>query len=270
MEVPHHVPLVSGALAGLSVDLTLFPLDTLKTRLQSGSGFVKAGGFSRLWSGLGPVAVGSAPGSAVFFLVYESSKSHASFGSVNQVLVHMMSASLGEIGACVVRVPVEVIKQRMQVAPKGSGSAKLFKATLQKEGLSGLFRGYSTTVLREVPFSCIQFPLWEWLKLKVASSKPEGKKGTTPLESAACGALAGGFSAGLTTPLDVAKTRIMLAKHSSELARRQSAILAMKIVYSERGFRGLFSGVVPRLAWISIGGALYLGIYDLSVSIFRQ
>merc|ERR1712077_70341 len=103
----------------------------------------------------------------------------------------------------------------MQVAPKGSGSAKLFKATLQKEGLSGLFRGYSTTVLREVPFSCIQFPLWEWLKLKVASSKPEGKKGTTPLESAVCGALAGGFSAGLTTPLDVAKTRIMLAKHSS-------------------------------------------------------
>jgi len=32
-----------------------------------------------------------------------------------------------------------------------------------------------------------------------------------PWQSAVCGAFAGGFSAAVTTPLDVAKTRIMLA-----------------------------------------------------------
>jgi solute carrier family 25 S-adenosylmethionine transporter 26 len=48
-------------MAGTSVDLALFPLDTIKTRLQSAQGFWKAGGFHGIYSGLGSVALGSAP-----------------------------------------------------------------------------------------------------------------------------------------------------------------------------------------------------------------
>ena len=54
--------LVAGGLAGTSVDVALFPLDTLKTRLQSSEGFIKAGGFKGVYRGLGSVTVGSAPG----------------------------------------------------------------------------------------------------------------------------------------------------------------------------------------------------------------
>ena len=32
---------------------------------------------------------------------------------------------------------------------------------------------------------------------------------------------------------------------------------------SKFGFR-LFSGIVPRVLWISIGGAIFLGVYDKS------
>ena len=49
-------------MAGLMVDLSLFPIDTVKTRLQSEVGFYKAGGFRGIYAGLGSVAVGSAPG----------------------------------------------------------------------------------------------------------------------------------------------------------------------------------------------------------------
>ena len=68
----------------------------------------------------------------------------------------------------------------------------------------------------------------------------------------------------------MAKTRIMLADSSSELAKSQSALMAMSIVFKEKGLSGLFSGILPRVAWISVGGALFLGIYDLSVSKFKQ
>lgn len=51
----------AGALAGLTVDVALFPLDTLKTRLQSEKGFFKAGGFKQIYKGIGPTAAGSAP-----------------------------------------------------------------------------------------------------------------------------------------------------------------------------------------------------------------
>ena len=53
-------------------------------------------------------------------------------------------------------------------------------------GPSGLYRGYLTTVLREIPFSLIQFPLWEWLKRSWSNRQ---QRRVDPLQSAACGAL---------------------------------------------------------------------------------
>ena len=52
----------AGGLAGTSVDLLFFPIDTVKTRLQSVQGFAKAGGFRGIYKGVGSVIVGSAPG----------------------------------------------------------------------------------------------------------------------------------------------------------------------------------------------------------------
>lgn len=55
------ISLQGGGVAGLVVDVVLYPLDTLKTRLQSAQGFKKAGGFGNIYKGIGPQAIGSAP-----------------------------------------------------------------------------------------------------------------------------------------------------------------------------------------------------------------
>ena len=74
------------------------------------------------------------------------------------------------------------------------------------------------------------------------------------------------MAAALTTPLDVAKTRIMLAKAGSEEAR--AGILGIwRTVAQEYGVRGLFAGVTPRVTWISIGGAVFFGVYEKSKSL---
>lgn len=70
------IPIVSGAVAGLSVDVILFPLDTVKTRLQSQSGFWANGGFRNVYRGMGSVVVGSMPSAGVFFITYEKLKQH--------------------------------------------------------------------------------------------------------------------------------------------------------------------------------------------------
>jgi len=65
--------------------------------------------------------------------------------------------------ACLIRVPCEVVKQRAQA---GNGSVPMIaRKTLQTEGVGGFYRGYLSTVFREIPFSMIQFPLWEFLKV---------------------------------------------------------------------------------------------------------
>ena len=69
--------------------------------------------------------------------------------------------------ACLIRVPSEVIKQRSQ-AGQGS-SLHVFRQTLSRDGLRGFYRGYGSTILREIPFSVIQFPLWELIKVSSQS-----------------------------------------------------------------------------------------------------
>lgn len=124
-------------------------------------------------------------------------------------------------------------------------------------------------IVQQIPFCCIQFPLYEYLKTVLAKSRSAtGLPDALPAwpDAALCGSAAGSFSAGVTTPLDVAKTRIMLS--SKKDAGQYSKILpTLSRVYTEEGMPALFRGVVPRVLWIGLGGAVFLG--ELSRSCVR-
>ncbi|XP_038666525.1 S-adenosylmethionine mitochondrial carrier protein isoform X3 [Scyliorhinus canicula] len=200
--------LVAGGVAGLCADLTLFPLDTIKTRLQSPQGLYNGGGFRGIYAGIPSTALGSFPNAALFFVTYEYTKSvlGSSVSTKKAPLVHMIAASLGEV----------------------------------------------------IPFSLVQFPMWEFLKA-VWSWKQN--RVVDSWQAAVCGAFAGTFAAGITTPLDVAKTRIMLAEAGSSTASGK-VLPVLNNIWKTQGISGLFSGIVPRVAWISLGGFIFLGTYD--------
>jgi solute carrier family 25 S-adenosylmethionine transporter 26 len=121
-----------------------------------------------------------------------------------------------------------------------------------------LYRGWGITVFREVPFTVIQFPLWE--AMKSWGRRRRGGREVTGAESALYGSMAGGLSAALTTPLDVLKTRVMLSKESVSVSDIFGRILR------EEGSRAFFAGVAPRVTWISIGGAIFLGSYQWAIN----
>ncbi|OHF02468.1 hypothetical protein CORC01_02163 [Colletotrichum orchidophilum] len=296
--------LFAGGIAGTTVDLTLFPLDTLKTRLQSSAGFFPSGGFTGIYRGIGSAVVGSAPGAAFFFCTYEGSKSFinahlaalsASSSSSSSSTItraawvdpvsHMLAASLGEIAACAIRVPTEVVKQRAQAGQHGGSSLLAFRSILAQYSAAGgglaavwreLYRGWSITVLREVPFTIIQFPLWERLKRWGRERKqnknwklnvdPATGKNTqkqteyevSAVESALYGSVAGAAAAGITTPLDVLKTRVMLSQQKEKIGD------ILRTIYKEHGIRPFFAGIGPRVMWISIGGSIFLGSYQFA------
>ncbi|XP_075618496.1 mitochondrial S-adenosylmethionine carrier protein isoform X1 [Balearica regulorum gibbericeps] len=253
--------LAAGGVAGICVDLILFPLDTVKTRLQSPQGFRKAGGFRGIYAGVPSTAIGSFPNAAAFFITYENVKSMLHYVSTPYLTpaTHMVAASLGEVVACLIRVPSEVVKQRAQVSPSSS-TLRILSHTLYHEGIQGLYRGYKSTVLREGTVEEVwvravsgmeaQFQLRKLLQDSFLSGT------ISPL-----GILKGGFAAAVTTPLDVAKTRIMLAKAGSSNASG-NVLAALGGIWRTQGLSGLFAGVVPRMAAISLGGFIFLGTYE--------
>lgn len=252
----------SGAAAGTATDIAFFPIDTIKTRLQAKGGFFANGGYRGIYRGLGSAVVASAPSASLFFITYDTSKAFLKSALApyikNESLLtnvsHMASASFGEVAACFVRVPAEVIKQRTQVSHFSSSLESLKHILKKKEGiLPSLYRGWGTTIMREIPFTVIQFPLYEYLKHTWSES--QGSK-VAPIQGALCGSVAGGIAAFLTTPLDVLKTRIMLSEVTIS-----TASLA-RIILQEEGFKAFFSGVGPRTMWISAGGAIFLGMYE--------
>ncbi|PLW31971.1 hypothetical protein PCANC_21982 [Puccinia coronata f. sp. avenae] len=262
-------PMASGAIAGTTVDLFFYPIDTLKTRLQSCQGFLASGGFKGVYKGLGSVAVGSAPGAALFFTTYDYCKRSivpSFLPSLSDPVVHMIAASLGEVAACLVRVPTEVVKQRQQTAAYGShtSSARALQLAIQQGGFKSLYQGFGITISREVPFSLLQFPLYEKLKSQAAKRRSLPSSDQLPAHiSAICGSIAGATAAALTTPLDVIKTRIMLTKqkHGARIGIPES----FARVYREEGWPALWKGIVPRTIWIGLGGAVFLGVYEVSI-----
>lgn len=256
--------LVAGGAAGTCTDIFFFPIDTLKTRLQASGGFFANGGWAGVYRGLGSAVVASAPGASLFFICYDQGKRHLPGLGITDAMCHVISASAGEVAACSVRVPSEVVKQRVQ-AGQHSRSSHALKAILSNfsgEGsIRGLYRGYGTTLLREIPFTAIQFPLYEKLKVKWAQKVAVENLGLA--EGAICGSIAGGIAAAATTPLDVLKTRIMLN------SQRVSVFTAAREIFKE-GPSAFFRGIVPRTLWISAGGAVFLGIYEVTAHLVKR
>jgi len=253
---------LAGGVAGFGVDVSLFPLDTIKTRLQSPQGFWKSGGFKGVYNGLGPTALGSAPCSALFFWTYESAKRH--LGGAD-VVNHCTAAALGEIVACIVRVPIDNVKQKMQ-----AGAFTTTRSTVAgirvRDGWGGFYKGFSTTVMRDVPFSFIQFPLYEFLRDRWAAK--QGQE-VSPSQGALCGSVGGAVAAAVTTPLDVAKTRLMLGVDSQGV-RYTTMTSTLRRVYTEAGVSGLLLGIVPRVSMISLGGLVFFGLYESAANHLRQ
>jgi solute carrier family 25 S-adenosylmethionine transporter 26 len=241
---PLWVSLAAGGVAGTFTDITMFPLDTVKTRLQSGSS--TSGIFRGMYQGLGPAALASAPSAALFFGTYEFAKQYVPetpFG-------HGQAAVAGEVVSALFKVPFEVVKQRLQASTSHAPDRawNVVRTVYGREGVRGMYAGLGATLAREIPFGFIQMPVYEFLKKFV---KKDGIELTTS-QACGCGAVAGGLAAAATCPVDVWKTRLMLGDANASIWS----------IGKNEGIRALFSGVVPRVIWISVGGSVFFGAYE--------
>jgi hypothetical protein len=138
-----------------------------------------------------------------------------------------------------------VIKQRMQL--QNSAYKTLYdcaRNVLRKEGLWAFYVSYPTTLCMTVPFTALQFTAYESIS-KVLN--PTGKY--DPYTHCFAGGIAGGFAAGVTTPLDVIKTLLQTRGSATdpELRNVRGLWHVAKVIQQRDGWRGFLRGLKPRI-----------------------
>ncbi|XP_063948842.1 S-adenosylmethionine carrier 1, chloroplastic/mitochondrial [Daucus carota subsp. sativus] len=247
---------IAGGTAGVVVETALYPIDTIKTRLQA----IRGGGqiiLKGLYSGLAGNLAGVLPASALFIGVYEPAKKKLleMFPEDLSALAHLSAGACGGLAASLIRVPTEVVKQRMQTGQFAS-APNAVRIILSSEGFKGLYAGYGSFLLRDLPFDAMQFCIYEQLRM---GYKLAAKRELNDPENAIIGAFAGAVTGAITTPLDVIKTRLMIQGSGNQY---KGIVDCVQTIIREEGPPALIKGIGPRVLWIGIGGSIFFGVLE--------
>ncbi|XP_057948611.1 mitochondrial arginine transporter BAC1 isoform X2 [Malania oleifera] len=253
---------VAGLMAGLATVITGHPFDTVKVKLQKHN--TEAHGI-KYRNGLHCTAR---------ILKTEGGGLES---STPQLQVIIPSAAYGGAVISFILGPSELVKCRMQVqgtdslVPKSnrySGPLNCAFTTVKTEGVTGIFRGGLTTLLRESFGNAVFFSVYEYarhymhLQLKTASS------GYSNLIDAGIGIMSGGIAGvafwSTVLPLDVAKTIIQTAPDKSST---RNPFLVLNLIYRRAGLRGCYAGLGPTVVRAFPANAAAIVTWELAVKL---
>jgi hypothetical protein len=322
----------------VTVDLIVYPFDTLKTRVQSpdynrlykdaATGAIRrAALYGGLYQGVWSVVLSTIPGctfllflyvsgrertptnetAGAFFTTYEAVKYTLTNASTHhhkpdnnplpfthslpQPIIHAIASSTAEMVACLMMTPAEVLKQNAQVTnvnnSKGGQDAKSAMTQVIarfKHRPWKLWSGYTALVGRNLPFTGLNFPMFEffrshlveWRKRRKEDGGIQTREWDPLVERAALtgmsASMSGMIASVVTTPIDVIKTRMMLSASENNSgggdgsAKKKTAgrgtLKVGKEIYRNEGIRGLFKGGAIRAGWTAVSLSMYLSMYE--------
>jgi len=251
-------------------------------------------GASSLWSGLSPTLVLAIPTTVTYFTMYEqlkvmiNNKRIALYGSESTSRltssapgwVSLTAGGLARLLAVTIVSPLELVRTKMQSQKMPwSDVSKCLSLLVRSQGVRGLWNGYTATLLRDVPFSALYWPLYEQTKhlLTSYSSSPSVLLpfNNNFLITFLSGAVAGSVASTVTLPFDVIKTLKQIEMGERDIMRvqpgfaRSNTTIARELV-SQQGARALFSGLTPRLLKVAPACAIMISSYEGCKEFFRN
>lgn len=264
-----------GAVARTVQIVTMYPVDTIKTRVQY-SRTVTQTAIMRLrtailqgslYRAVTPCLVGQIPYGMITFGTLEASRSalRRKFPNSPNWVTTSVAATIGDTLGSLCLVPSEVVKQKTQ-AGVYSGAGATIRGVLKERGITGFYQGYGAALARDVPFRIVQFGVFEAL---LATFNQRFNRATNSIENLLIGAVAGTTAAAVTCPLDVIRTRMMSQATGSERMFNNAFDCVAKTVRKE-GVRAMFRGITPRCLLIGPSSAVFFLAYEATKRFFMR
>uniref|UniRef100_A0A673MWP2 Mitochondrial glutamate carrier 1 n=1 Tax=Sinocyclocheilus rhinocerous TaxID=307959 RepID=A0A673MWP2_9TELE len=289
--------LINGGVAGLIGVTCVFPIDLAKTRLQNqqnGSRLytsmsdcliktIRSEGYFGMYRGAAVNLTLVTPEKAIKLAANDFFRFHLSKDGQKLTLLREMLAGCGA-GTCqvIVTTPMEMLKIQLQdrklmpqaVTPEGPVELKsptamqLTRQLLKEKGIAGLYKGLGATLLRDVPFSIIYFPLFANLN----NLGKRGVDGPAPFYvSFISGCIAGSTAAVAVNPVDVIKTRLQSLTRGSQEDTYSGVTDCIRKILRKEGPAAFLKGAYCRALVIAplfgIAQVVYfLGVGELILS----
>lgn len=255
---------VSGGALSATKTVVKYPMDTATVRLQMRNtpySITRLGELFRgSFRGISSPLISNIPGGAVFFACKDATKSALRDAGLPKWATTSIAVAVANFPYWAIRNPSEVIKTRQQAGIEGYGDGvsiiDAFQVAMnqtQNGGINELYTGYFENLIYAFPADVIKFIAYEQLS--------GGKKNLEPLRGAAYGSVSTAVAQFLTTPLDVARNRIMVTnnddmKEKTTTPKKISYFDGLKKIANEEGLRGLFAGATPRIGKSILSGAI--------------
>ena len=162
--------------------------------------------------------------------------------------------------ACAMTYPLDLVRTRLaaQTTVKHyDGLAHALYVIARDEGVRGLYRGLSPTLVGVAPNLAINFAAYETFR-KVAAEHDVGLP--SGMVSLACGSSAAVVSATATYPLDLVRRRLQMRCSQD---RGQGFVAVFRAIWASEGLAGFYRGIIPEYAKVVPGVSITYATYEL-------
>lgn len=279
---------VAGGFGGAAGIISGYPLDTLRIRQQqnarSGSAIsilrnvVSAEGPSALYRGMAAPLASVTFQNAMVFQIY-AVLSRALDPSVSpKDPPSYKGVALGGLGTGALQslmlTPVELVKIRLQLQNTShaephqalqphKGPISVAKSIMRTEGLRGMYRGLTITVLRDAPAHGVYFWTYEYMREQLhPGCRKAGQESLGTMLTA--GGLAGVASWICCYPLDVIKTRLQ-AQSQSPCPKYNGIVDCFQKSVREEGYSVLTRGLGTAVSRAFVVNGAIFAAYEISL-----
>lgn len=177
-------------------------------------------------------------------------------------LQHLIAGGAAGMSAVIITYPFDMLKTRVYISKMGTTTSvlKTMYTNFSDKGIISFYKGMGINLISVIPNMALSFASYEhirkWLRQHTNLS--------IMWVSMLSGALSGCFANTITFPLHLVQRNLQVAGMGTNVMKYKSAWECIRYIYSQRGIRGFYSGLLPQYLKTIPKCALSFCIYEVS------